>query len=70
MTTVLEGCNTEEQRSVVRFSWSKRLNEKVIHKEMFRVYYMKGFLCKTVHKCVEKFSKGRLIVVDDETEVR
>jgi hypothetical protein len=28
MTTVLEGCTTEEQCSVVRFLWAKGLNAK------------------------------------------
>jgi hypothetical protein len=37
MMTVLE-CSTEEQRSVVTFSWAKGLNAKDIHKEMFPVY--------------------------------
>jgi hypothetical protein len=37
MTTVLEECTTEEQRSVVRFFWEKGLNAKDIHEEMFTV---------------------------------
>jgi hypothetical protein len=37
MATVLEECTTEEQRSFVRFLWTKRLNSKDIHKEMFIV---------------------------------
>jgi hypothetical protein len=32
MATMLEECNTEEQRSVVRFLWEKGLNAKDIHK--------------------------------------
>jgi hypothetical protein len=32
MATVLEEYNTEEQHSVVRFSWAKGLNAKDIHK--------------------------------------
>jgi hypothetical protein len=32
MTTALEECNTEEQRSVVLLLWRKRLNTKDIHK--------------------------------------
>jgi hypothetical protein len=35
MTTVLEDCTTEEQRSVVRFSCAKGLYAKHVHKEMF-----------------------------------
>jgi hypothetical protein len=42
METVLEECNTEDQRSVVRFLWAKGLNAKDIHKEMFPVYGEKG----------------------------
>jgi hypothetical protein len=37
MTTVLEECTTEEQRSFVRFLWTKKLDAKDIHKEMFPV---------------------------------
>jgi hypothetical protein len=37
MATALEVCITEEQRSVVRFLWKKRLNAKDINKEMFPV---------------------------------
>jgi hypothetical protein len=35
MATVLEGWNTEEQRSVEHFLWEKGLGAKDIHKEMF-----------------------------------
>jgi hypothetical protein len=38
MATVLEGCTTVEQRSVVRFLWAKELNTIDIRKEMFPVY--------------------------------
>jgi hypothetical protein len=31
-------CTTEEQRSVVSFSWAKGPNAKDIHKETFPVY--------------------------------
>jgi hypothetical protein len=40
MTTVLEKCTAEEQRSVVRFS-TEGLNLKDIHKEVFPVYVVK-----------------------------
>jgi hypothetical protein len=33
MVTVLEEYNTEEQRSVVRLLWPKRLNAKDIHEK-------------------------------------
>jgi hypothetical protein len=35
--TVLEECTIEEQRLLVRILWTKGLNEKNIHKEMFPV---------------------------------
>jgi hypothetical protein len=37
MMTVLYEYATEEQRSVVSFLWTKGLNAKDIHKEMFPV---------------------------------
>jgi hypothetical protein len=51
MATVLEECNTEEQRSVVRFfSWAKALNVKDIHKcFLFTV----GSVCR-----VKQFTAG------------
>jgi hypothetical protein len=68
MATVLEECNIEEQRSVVRFLWAKGLNAKDIHKEMFPFYGGKCLSLKVVHDLVEKVSQGR--ATDDETEVR
>jgi hypothetical protein len=38
MVTVLEEYATKEQRSVVRFLWSKELDAKDIRKEIFPVY--------------------------------
>jgi hypothetical protein len=35
MATVLEGCTTEVQRSVLRFFCEQKLNAKDIHKEVF-----------------------------------
>jgi hypothetical protein len=49
MATVLEECNTEEQRSVLRFLWTERLNAKDIHKEMFPVYGGECLSRKAVH---------------------
>jgi hypothetical protein len=48
LATVLEKCNTEEQRSVVRFLWAEGLNVKDIHKEMFHVYVGKYMSRKAV----------------------
>jgi hypothetical protein len=64
MVTVLVECNTEEQRSVVRFLWAKELDAKDSHKEMFPVYSGMCFLHKVVHNWVKKFSQGRLRVAD------
>jgi hypothetical protein len=50
MGTMLEEYTTEEQHSVGRFlSWTKVLNAKDIHKEMFPDYGGKCFSCKAVH---------------------
>jgi hypothetical protein len=56
MATVLEGYNTEEQCSVVRFLWAKGLNSNDSHKEIFRVYGGKCLTRKTVHRCVANVS--------------
>jgi hypothetical protein len=58
-------CTTEEQRSVVRFSWTEGLNAKDIHKEMFSVYGGKCLSRKTVHNWVEKRGKS---FADEEVE--
>jgi hypothetical protein len=65
MATVLEECNTKEQRSVVRFLWAEEPNANDIHKEMLLAYCGKCLLCKAVHIWVEKFSQGRPEVADD-----
>jgi hypothetical protein len=66
----VEERNIEEQRSVVRFLWAKRLSEKDIHKEMLPVYGGKCLSRKVVHNWAKKFSQGHSKVADDETEVR
>jgi hypothetical protein len=48
MMTELEECNTEEQRSVVRFLWAKGLNAKDIHKEIVPVDGRKRLSLKAV----------------------
>jgi hypothetical protein len=58
MATVLEVCDTEEQRSVVRFLWAKGFNAKNIHTEMFPLYGGKCLSRKVVHNWVEKLSQG------------
>jgi hypothetical protein len=52
------------------FLWTKGLNAKDIHKEMFPVYGGKCLSRKAVHNWVEKFSQGRSKSANDETEVR
>jgi hypothetical protein len=59
MATVLEGCATEVQRSVVRYLWAKGLSAKDIHTEMFPLCGGKCFTRKAFHNCVAKFSQGR-----------
>jgi hypothetical protein len=56
MATVLEECTTEEQRSVLRILWTKGLDAKDIHKEIFPVYGGKCLLHKVVHNWFKKFS--------------
>jgi hypothetical protein len=52
MATMFEECTIEEQRSVVRFLWSKGLNAKDIHKEIFPV----GSVCRVkLFTIFEKF---------------
>jgi hypothetical protein len=65
MATVLQECTTKEQRSVVHFLWSKGLNAKDIHKEMFPVYGGKCLSHKEVQNLVEKFSQRHSTVADD-----
>jgi hypothetical protein len=65
LATALEGYDTEEQRSVVRFLWAKELSATDIHKEMFPVYGGKCLSRKAVHNCVKKFSQERSKVADD-----
>jgi hypothetical protein len=62
---VFEECNTEEQRSVMRVLWAKRLNVKDIHKEIFPVYGGKCLSRKAVYNLVDKFSQGPSNVADD-----
>jgi hypothetical protein len=64
MVTVLE-YSTKEQVSVVRFLWTKGLNAKDVHREMFPVYGGKCPSRKAVHSWVEKFSQVRLRITDD-----
>jgi hypothetical protein len=58
------------QRSIVRFVWSKGLNAKNLHKEMFPVYGEKCLSRKAVHNCFEKFTQGRQKAAYDARSVR
>jgi hypothetical protein len=44
MATVLDGCSTAEQRSVVHFLWTESHNAKDIYKEMFPAYGREVFV--------------------------
>jgi hypothetical protein len=59
--TVFKEYTTEEQLSVVRFSWARGLNLKDIQKEMFCIYCGKCLSCKTVETLFQGCSK----VADD-----
>jgi hypothetical protein len=47
---------TEKQHPVVRFLWTKGLNAKDVHKEMFPVYGVNCLPRKEVHNCVANVS--------------
>jgi hypothetical protein len=49
--------------------WTKGLNAKDIHKEMFPVYSEKRLSGKEAHSWVEKSSQGCSKAAVDETEV-
>jgi hypothetical protein len=59
--TVLEVYTTEEQRSVVRFLWTKGLNAKEIHNEMFPFYCEKCLSRKEVRNWVENVANISLM---------
>jgi hypothetical protein len=70
MAAVHEGSATEDQCSVVRSIWAKRLNAKDIHKEMFPLYGGKCLSHKAAHNWVEKRGKHFADDEEVETEVR
>jgi hypothetical protein len=53
---LLQGYTTEEQLSVLRFLWTKELNAKDIHKEMFLVYVGKCWSRKAANSWVADVS--------------
>jgi hypothetical protein len=54
LATLLEEYDTDEQRSVVRFLWAKRLNTKDINNKMIPVYGEKCLWRKVVHNWIKK----------------
>jgi hypothetical protein len=70
MATVFADFTTEEQRSVVRFLWTKLLDANYNHKETFPVYGGECLSRKAVHSWNEK--RGKDFADDEkvETEVR
>jgi hypothetical protein len=52
IVTVSEECTTEGELSVVRFLWTRGLNVKDAHNEMFPVYGRKYLSRKAVHNWV------------------
>jgi hypothetical protein len=66
---VLKEYTTEEQRSIVPFSWAKRLNSNDIYKVIYPVYRVKCLSRKVIHNWVQKSSKGFADDEEVETEV-
>jgi hypothetical protein len=56
MATMPGKCNTEEQRSVLRFLWAKGLSTEEIHEEMFPVYGGNCLSRKSIHYRVANIS--------------
>jgi hypothetical protein len=56
-----EEFTTEDQHTGVRFLWTKGLNAKDIHKEMFPVYGRMCLLCKAVQNWVENVANFLLM---------
>jgi hypothetical protein len=61
IATVLEENTTEEQRSLVRFLWTKGLNANDIYEEMFPLYGGKYLQHKAVHNYVENVSLMKML---------
>jgi hypothetical protein len=65
MATVLKGVLPKSNVMFCISLWTKELNAKEIHEEMFHVYDGKCLLHKMVHNWVEKFSQRSTKVADD-----
>lgn len=70
MTTVLDVCTLEEQRSAVRLLWAKGLLAKNSQKKMLPVYNENYLSCQVVYNCVQKYFEGCSNVVDEERNDR
>ena len=66
MAAPLSTCTTIEQRGVVRFLWTKKMEAKDIHKEMLPMYGEHCLSRQAVHNWVQKFSEGRTRIEDDD----
>jgi hypothetical protein len=58
METVLEECNTEEQRSVVRFLWGKNSMQRILVEKCF--LFTLGSVCR-----VKRFTTGSIDLLKD-----
>jgi len=65
MAAPLSTCTTIEQRGVVRFLWSKKMEAKDIHKEMLPMYSEHCLSRQAVLNWVQKFSEGRTSTEDE-----
>jgi hypothetical protein len=68
MEIVLEDFTMEEQRYIVSFLWTKELNVKDVHKEMFPVYGWKCLSRKAINSWIEKHGNRFADDVKFETE--
>ena len=70
MTTLLLKASRKEQRSFIRFIWSKGLSPNAIHSEMRPVCCNKCFTRPLKHAWCKTFAHGRESVSEQEQPVR
>jgi len=59
MATPLSTCTVEEQRSIIRFLWSKSVKPSEIYRRM-KIQYGDSYLSQgRVYEWVERFQNGR-----------
>jgi hypothetical protein len=70
VATVLEVCNTEEQRSGCVFCGQNDPMQRIFIMQCFPVYGGKCLSRKAAHNWVEKFSQGRskVVVLPDQVQ--